>query len=114
MEFRDPKLRRGLELLLDPQPNTRKEVYMIWGIENRDEHYLVPLNEEREGFRASQQQTLAATQKKTVQKVSMNPQQNLPLSKEPAVQPKQVESIYIPATSSQNHQRTKTSTYVHF
>jgi hypothetical protein len=32
MEFRDGKLRRGIELLLDAEPNRRKEVYMIWGV----------------------------------------------------------------------------------
>lgn len=32
MEFRDGKLRRGIELLLDVEPNRRKEVYMIWGV----------------------------------------------------------------------------------
>lgn len=32
MEFRDGKLRRGIEMLLDVEPNRRKEVYMIWGV----------------------------------------------------------------------------------
>lgn len=41
-------------MLLDLEPSKRKEVYMIWGIENREEHYLVPITEEKEGHRISQ------------------------------------------------------------
>ncbi len=44
-EFRDPKLRRGIDLLLQRDPNKRKEVFMIWGIENKEEHFLIPFNE---------------------------------------------------------------------
>jgi hypothetical protein len=46
-EFRDPKLRLGVEILLSMDPNERKQIFSVWGIENREEHFIVPFNEEK-------------------------------------------------------------------
>jgi hypothetical protein len=43
-DFKDEKLRRGLECLLDANPSERKKIFQIWGIENREEHFLTPIN----------------------------------------------------------------------
>ena len=47
-EFKDPKLRMGVELLLSGDANVRKQVYSVWGIDNLEQHFLVPVGEEEE------------------------------------------------------------------
>ena len=39
-QLKDSKLRRGVECLINFYPSERKKIYQIWGIENKDEHYL--------------------------------------------------------------------------
>lgn len=116
-EIHDQKLRRGIELLLDPDPNRRKEVYMIWGIENKEKHFLTPLNEEKvtaEMDQHSQRDSNIHQKKRTNSKVNLNPQPQ-------EVPPRQVESIYIPAPNylpnnmpNNVQPRSRTPTNVHF
>jgi hypothetical protein len=42
-EVADERLRKGLECLMNDNPNERKKIYQLWGIENREEHYLQPI-----------------------------------------------------------------------
>ena len=41
-EIRDLRLRQGVAMLLDGNPLERKKVYQVWGVENREEHYIQP------------------------------------------------------------------------
>jgi hypothetical protein len=36
-------MRKGLECLLNADPNERKKIFQMWGIENKEEHYLRPI-----------------------------------------------------------------------
>jgi hypothetical protein len=105
--------------LLNPIPTERKKIYQIWGIENREEHYLERLlaqNEEIpiakiqgkvEKFRSSQpQQTSVQSSKFRFPSTSIPPQQQQPqqqpqpqkLTKVPS------EAIFtLPPLNIQNH-----------
>ena len=56
----NPRLRQGVGIMLDGNPNERKKVYQLWGVENREEHYLQPTTLP-EGQPAVLPQILAAT-----------------------------------------------------
>jgi hypothetical protein len=47
-EFTSERLRKGLECLLDPNPNERKKIFQVWGIENKEEHFLEPILAQKE------------------------------------------------------------------
>lgn len=42
-EIKSERLRKGMECLLDPNPTERKRIYQMWGIENKEEHFLEPI-----------------------------------------------------------------------
>lgn len=46
-EIKSERLRKGMECLLDPNPTERKRIYQMWGIENKEEHFLEPIQPQK-------------------------------------------------------------------
>lgn len=82
---------------------------MIWGIENKEEHFLIPFNEQRDSAPQVYReipQDLVDTKKRSSS--SLNPQ--LVVNQ---VQARQIESIYIPIVQNQQP-RSRTPTNIRF
>ena len=52
-EIKSERLRKGMECLLDPNPAERKRIYQMWGIENKEEHFLEPIQPQKQHQQSS-------------------------------------------------------------